>query len=172
LVSVIEQNIEAFDDFINDITIHKYCVNGYDEDNSQGYTNGRIRILIEKPDDEKESDYMVDAYYDYCYYIEFLYDERNWGYCECSPEDEGYNEEHNCCGCGCDWIAPSFRLTKEISMGGASWNGYARDYWEYKEKFYNSEKNKNEEVEKYQKEQRRKSLKEQIERLKAELKEL
>ena len=115
---------------------------------------------------------MVDAYYDYCYYIEFLYDERMWGYCDCTFEDEGYDETHRCCGRGCDWIAPSFRIVKEITLGGASWEGYAKDYWEYENKFYNIEKNKNEEVEKYQKEQRRKSLKEQIERLQEELKTL
>ena len=172
VVSVIDQQIEKCTEFMEDISKHTYYINGYDEDTSQGYTNGRIRVLIEKPEDEKESHYMVDAYHNYCYYIEFVYDERSWGYCECTPEDKYYNPKHGCCGMGCDWYAPAFRIEKSISLGYGKWEGQAKDYWEYQEKFYTNEQNKNEEVEKHQKEQRIKSLEEQIHRLQKELSEV
>ena len=101
--------------------------------------------------------------------IEFLYDERMWGCCGARKMRLWWT--HRCCGRVVINFS-SFRIVKEITLGGASWEGYAKDYWEYENKFYNIEKNKNEEVEKYQKEQRRKSLKEQIERLQEELKTL
>jgi hypothetical protein len=89
LVSAVDQQIDECKEFMNTISKYQYHINGYEEDHSQGYTNGKIRILIEKPDEEKESDYMMDAYYDYCYYIEFRDDERMWGYCECAPGMSG-----------------------------------------------------------------------------------
>lgn len=172
LVSVVEQNIDQCKEFIEDISKNRYYINGYEEDNSEGYTNGKIRILIEKPDEEKESEYMVDAYHDYCYYIEFLYDERMWGYCQCSPEDEGYNEKHKCCGHGCDWTAPAISITKEINSGYYKWQGDEADYWTYKEEFLTNEQNKNEEVEKYKKEQEKESIRRQIASLQSKLDEL
>jgi len=172
IVSVVDQQIENCKEFIDDITMHTYLINGYDEDNSMGYTNGKIRILIEKSDDEKESEYMIDAYYDYCYYIEFLYDERHWGYCECTPEDEGYNEKHKCCGYGCDWSASAFRIEKVISLGGYSWKGQERDYWEYQEQFESNEQNKNKEVDKFKLEKEKQYLRDKIKELQDELNEL
>ena len=40
---------------------------------------------------------------DFKYEITFSYDERNWGYCECSPGDPDYREDKHCCGHVCDW---------------------------------------------------------------------
>lgn len=172
MVSVIDQQLEKCKEFLEDITENTYNINGYDEDISGGYTNGKIRILIEKPDSEKESEYMFDAYYDYCYYIEFVEDERNWGYCQCTPSDSSYNEKHGCCGSGCDWHAPAFRLEKSISLSGGKWIGQECDYWKYENKFNDNEQNKNDEVEKYQLEQKRKSIQNRIAELKKELEEL
>lgn len=169
IVSVIDQQLENCKEFMDVIENKKWLINGYDEDSSGGYTNGRIRILIEKPDEEKESEYMVDAYENYCYYIEFRYDERPWGYCECNSDYEGYNPKYNCCGTGCDWVAPAFKITKEIDMYYGSWNGYEKDYWEYKEKFEQNEENKNAEVEKYKKEQTKEFLLKQIKELQNKL---
>ena len=112
---------------------------------------------------------MVDAFYNYCYYIEFLYDQRDWGYCDCSPNDSQYNARHSCCGMGCDWTAPAFSLTKEIGLHHASWNGYERDYWEYEEKFNENESNKNKLVEEYRKEMKKKAIMSEIKRLESQL---
>jgi len=173
IISVVDQQIENCKEFIDDIATHTYLINGYDEDNSMGYTNGKIRILIEKLNDEKESDYIIDAYYDYCYYIEFTKDERHWGYCECEPEDEGYNEKYRCCGNnGCDFTAPSFRIEKVINLGNYVWKGQEKDYWEYQEKFESNEQNKNKEVEKFKLEKEKQYLKDKIKELQDELDEL
>lgn len=172
MVSAIDQHIEECKEFIDDISNNTYCINGYDEDNSDGYTDGKIRILIEKPEEQKESERMMDAFYNYSYYIEFLHDDRYWGYCQCDSDDVNYNENHKCCGMGCDWTAPRFNLTKEIDMGCNSWTGQEKDYWEYEDNFNNNDKNKKEEVEKFIKEQRIKRIKVEIENLQKELKNI
>ena len=169
IISVIDQQIENCKEFIDDITRHTYCINGYDEDYSGGYTNGKIKILIEKSEDEKESEHWVDAYYDYCYYIEFLYDERYWGYCECTSEDEGYNEKYKCCGYGCDWNSPAFSIEKVVSLGNYAWVGQERDYWKYEEQFESNEQNKNEDVEMFKLEQEKQNIRNRIVELQEKL---
>lgn len=176
VISVIDQQLDKCTEFLEDISKNTYCINGFDEDTTGGYTNGRIRILIEK-DDKKESDlttgvYYNYCYYNYCYYINFLYDDRMWGYCQCTPEDEGYNEKHDCCGNSCDWHAPSFRIEKVITIDSGSWDGQQKDYWKYEEQFLVNEQNKNVEVEKFEREQKRKNLENQIKKLQEELSEL
>lgn len=164
VVSIIDQQIENYKEFMEDITNNTYCINGYERDNTGGYTKGKIRILIENPEE--------DAYYNYYYYIEFLHDERMWRYCQCEHGDNGYNEKYQCCGDGCDWYAPAFRLIKEIELGCSSWEGQEKDYWEYIKKFEANEQNNHAEVEKLIKEQQKRDLEIQIKKLQNELEAL
>lgn len=163
MVSVVEQQIDKYKEFMEDLQTKNWLINGYDEDTTGGYTNGRIRILIEKTEEEYE---------DYCYYIEFLYDERNRGYCQCTSEDDGYDKEHGCCGIDCDWTAPAFIITKEVSMGYNTWEGQQRDYWEYEKRFNLKQENKNKEIEEYKKQQKKARILEEMKRLLNELNEL
>jgi len=172
IISAIDQQLDKCTEFLDDISKNKYSINGYHEDESGGYTNGKIRILIEKPDNEKESDLFVHTYCDYCYYIEFLYDERHWGYCECTPEDKGYNQKHHCCGINCDWDSSAFKIEKVVNLGYYSWKGQEKDYWEYKEKFEANEQNKNKEVEKFKSEEKKQNLINRINELQEELDKL
>lgn len=172
MVSVVDQNIEDCKDFINDIKNKEWYINAYNEDHSNGYTNGEIEILILKPKEEQEDELTIENFEDYCYCIEFLFDERYWGYCECTPNDKGYNEKYKCCGVDCDWVAPAFRITKKIHLGYYSWAGYEKDYWKFKEQFEKNEKNKNKEIEEYKKQQRIKQIHKEIERLNKELNKL
>ncbi|WP_440110144.1 hypothetical protein [Paenibacillus sp. QZ-Y1] len=151
MVSVVDQQLENCKEFMKDITEHRYSINGYDFD--EYYANGKIRVLIEKPEEERESEMMYDAYCNYCYYIEFCYDERYWGYCDCQPSYKEYDEKHGCCGSGCDWVAPRFYIEKSISLGGGVWEGLERDYWEYEKKFNEDQDNKNTYVEEMKKKQ-------------------
>jgi hypothetical protein len=172
VVSVIDQQLDKCTEFLEDISKNTYCINGFDEDTTDGYTNGRIRILIEKPQNEEESEYMYDSNTNYIYYINFLYDQRNWGYCQCTPDMEGYNEEHECCGCGCDWYAPSFSIEKVTTVGYGVWEGQERDYWDYKKKFLTNEQNNKEELVKILKEQEKKRLEGEIKALQNKLNSL
>lgn len=77
---------------------------------------------------------------DYQYEIDFLYNQRDWGYCQCTPNMNDYREDKNCCGHGCDWWAPSFEIRKSYCMGKQSWNGDEHDYWDFEDEFYMSDK--------------------------------
>ena len=104
--------------------------------------------------------------------MEFLYDERPLGYCDCEYEDEGYNEKYECCGYSCNFTAPSFRIEKITDLNYCTWNGSESDYWEYKEKFESNRQNNNKEVEKYKLEQKKQDLIYRIKELQDELDEL
>ena len=110
------------------------CDIRHENDHSGGYIDGKFEIYLYKNDSRDE--YMVSGEFaPYHYEIELLHDDRMWGYCECTPNDEGYNAEHNCCGDGCDWTAPSFRLTKIEHIAYASFKGYQKDMWELEEQW-------------------------------------
>ncbi|MEC4565443.1 DUF5320 domain-containing protein [Paenibacillus sp. CMAA1739] len=164
MVSVVDQHLDRYSEFIEEISNNNYLINGYDKDNTGGYTNGRIRILIEKPEEETKCDY--------CYFIEFGFDERYWGYCQCKPDDEGYSVKHECCGNDCDWVAPSFHIEKCIYIGGDSWDGCENDYWKYEQKYYEEENNKNTYLDNYLKEQEKIRLQEQLKVIQSRLSEL
>ena len=168
IISVIDQQLDNCKEFIDDITMHTYRIENYDEEYSGGYTNGRIKILIKKPN--KENEYTINTYYNYIYYIEFLYDERSLGYCECEPEDKGYNDKYECCGYNCNFTAPSFRIEKITNLGYYAWDGSQSDYWEYKDKYELD--NKNEEIEKIKLEQKKQELKDRISKLQEEYNKL
>jgi len=169
MVSVIDQQIENCKEFLDDITKNTYYINGYDEDYSGGYTNGKITILIRKLDNNKEE--YVD-YYNYYYCIEFNWDERHLGYCECTSKDKNYNDKHKCCGIECDFIAPSLNISKIINLGNYSWEGQEKDYWRYEDQFKINEQYKNKEIIKFRIKQKRKQLKDKIVKLKKELEKL
>lgn len=138
LIAPISQHLHKYTEFINEISTHNYCINGYDKDNTGGYTNGRIRILIEKEHTD-DSCMEFERYGDYCYYIEFEYDDRYWGYCQCTSDMTDYRDDKGCCGHGCDFVAPAFRVTKEYNLGYDSWSGDEHDLWKFEDNFYKSE---------------------------------
>lgn len=77
---------------------------------------------------------------DYQYEIDFLYDPRDWGYCECTLDMTDYREDKHCCGHGCDWWAPAFEIRKSFKIGNHSWNGDEHDYWDFEDEFYADDK--------------------------------
>ncbi|MGL4451070.1 MAG: hypothetical protein ACRCTZ_07775 [Sarcina sp.] len=79
--------------------------------------------------------------------IRLTYAERYWGYCECNPEDEGYDLRHNCCGNGCDWVAPVFEIYTEYNMGRSEFNGVQHDIWDLEDKYNNIDLVKKKELE-------------------------
>ena len=80
-----------------------------------------------------------------------------------------YNEKYKCCGNGCDWNSPAFRIEKITDLNYCTWDGLERDYWEYQEQFESNEQNKNKEVEKFKLEQEKQYLKDRINELQEEL---
>lgn len=109
------------------------------------------QILITEPDNDyygickaivgfHVSDKVYDGLEDCQYEINFNYDPRDWGYCECTSDMEDYREDKHCCGHGCDWWAPAFEMRKSFSVGSHEWDGDEHDYWNFEDEFYASDK--------------------------------
>lgn len=154
MVSVLDQQLDNCSDFMNVLKEENWLVNGY--------INGKIRVLIENKG-------KSNTFKDCCYYINFLHDKRHWGYCECSPEDEGYNEEYDCCGNGCDWDAPAFSIEKVERVCCGIWDGLAKDYWQYEDKFNKIQTIKSIKLEQYKKEREKAQILEAIKKLQNKL---
>lgn len=107
------------------------------EKDHDGYSNGKFEIWLYRYETgELESeDYVHEEYPNYHYELNLTFEERYWGYCMCSSEDDGYNAEHACCGNGCDWIAPSFDLYKIENISHSSFNGVEKDLWKIEEEW-------------------------------------
>lgn len=98
----------------------------------------------------------------YHYEIHFPYEERYWGYCECMPGDEGYDERRLCCGHGCDWNAPVVTVYKCYDVDYGEWNGDEHDYWDFEDAFYKDDLELKARIEEEAKQQRIKDLERQI----------
>lgn len=101
---------------------------------------------------------------DYDYLLSFTYDERDYGYCMCTPDMDDYREDKHCCGHGCDATFCEFSLEKILHIKRDSWNGDAHDYWKFEDEFYLN----NEELATKKREEDKKRM---IEELKNKIKE-
>ncbi|HAU87500.1 MAG TPA: hypothetical protein DCW90_19040 [Lachnospiraceae bacterium] len=120
----------------------------------------------------QDGDYNYYRDYDspsYNYEICFSYDERNWGYCECTPDMEDYREDKKCCGHGCDASFCSFSLHKINHIVSDSWHGDEHDYWDFEDEFYMDDK---ELADKKNKEETERKIRELQKRISADSKKL
>jgi hypothetical protein len=138
------------------------------------------QILITEPDNDyygickaivgfHVSDKVYEGLEDYQYEINFNYDPRDWGYCQCTSDMEDYREDKCCCGHGCDWWAPAFEMRKSFSVGSHNWNGDEHNYWEFEDEFY---KENRELAEKEANESKEREIKELKARIEADTKKL
>ena len=111
-------------------------------------------IIIENPTDEyngivdvsinliKYSDDYLFGFEkpNYDYKLCFSYDERNWGYCECTPDMPDYREDKHCCGHGCDASFCAFELHKIVHVINDTWDGDEHDYWDFEDELSGSDK--------------------------------
>lgn len=118
----IKQRADDIEYLYNDKDAYKHEFH-YNTDLTGGYTNGEICIQLLKST-ENPRDYA-----DYHYEIKLLNDPRYFAYCQCTPEDEGYDPMHECCGEGCDWEAPRVEIIKVQGMSTFSFNGIERTLW-------------------------------------------
>lgn len=126
----------SYTDFIEDLDYYSdYCVLINEPDNSY---NGIIDVLIElvKYTDKDYCDYGCP---DYSYKLSFSYDERYYGYCECTPDMPDYRKDKECCGHGCDADFCEFDLYKIIRTNHGSWQGDEHDYWDFEDNFYKTD---------------------------------
>lgn len=159
-------NYKCYDEFCSDLRdCDEYDIVIHDSD----YYICKVNVIFFN---ENKDDWIGMEESNFRYEIAFSYDERNWGYCECSPDDKDYREDKHCCGHGCDWNAPWIMVRKSFLVSEHSWSGDEHDYWDFEDKFY---LNDNEEKEKKlltEREYKIKILKETIENAQRELKKL
>lgn len=104
------------------------------------------QIVIDDPNNEYEIInvsiyiYEFNESLDYHYQLKFYYEDRNYGYCECTPDMEDYSEDKHCCGHGCDATFCRFEFKKVLNVFGGGWEGDEHDYWDFEDEFYASEK--------------------------------
>lgn len=134
------QNQKVLDPLLSDMDVWKVNIH-HDEDTTEGYTYGKYNIYlwdyVDKDTEEEDDDYSHNydqKHPDYHYEIELTKDDRYWGYCDCVPEMKLYNEKYNCCGNGCDWVAPSFTLSK-VEQNYGKFDGEEMDIWELEKKW-------------------------------------
>lgn len=156
-VSVLEQNLnnDKYKELHKDLEKLEWHLVFLDEENY--YINSKIQIVFE------------DRNIPYSYMITFEYDNRYWGYCQCSKEDADYDARYDCCGHGCDWSAPKFSITKETYLGSSSFKGDEHDYWDFKDNYYSVTEKDKQEQERLSK---IKALKEEKAKIEKELNEL
>jgi hypothetical protein len=157
----IMQNTESIQSLIDDC--EKYYFDFNHSINPDGYSDGKIAVYLYSNDPGE--DYGWQSSLDYHYEIDLLFDERMWGYCDCRPEDEGYNPIANCCGMGCDWTAPRVSISKHTGIGHFNFDGYERDLW-------NAEKKWGLSSDEYETEQKEKQKQQQMKWLDDQIKEL
>lgn len=161
------QNKEVLHSLLSDLEKWKMDIH-HQEDKTEGYTFGKwVIYLWDYESEEQDSDselYRDDSKSpNYHYEIELTRDGRYWGYCECTPDMEGYNEKYKCCGDGCDWVAPSFTLSKVEECYG-KFKGDERDLWKLEGKWEEHLGSYNKKL----KEKRLRNIEEQLKRLEEE----
>lgn len=161
LLQSMTKNEDKYKEFLSDlekysdyqITIHK----------SNNDWNGIVDAfvnLIKYTNDEDMRDCDIP---DFDYELQFFYDERHWGYCQCTPDLEDYREDKQCCGHGCDATFCSFSLHKILNVTTDEWHGDEHDYWDFEDEFYKEDRELAEKKEKERKEREIVELKARIE---------
>ena len=168
-----KNNTDRYKDFIEDLD--KYSDYGlYIEDSQHDY-NGLVDIgitLVKYINDANYPEFTDYDNPDYDYKFTLAYDERNWGYCECTPDMSDYREDKHCCGHGCDASFCSFELHKIVHVIKDTWHGDEHDYWEFEDEFYASDKELSDKKAEEDRLRKIEELKNQIETASKKLKEL
>ena len=144
-------NLEKYSDY--QITIHK----------SNNDWNGIVDAFVNLIKYTNDGDMIDCDIPDFDYELQFFYDERHWGYCQCTPDMEDYREDKQCCGHGCDATFCSFSLHKILNVTTDEWHGDEHDYWDFEDEFYKEDRELAEKKEKERKEREIVELKARIE---------
>jgi hypothetical protein len=124
---LIQQHNVLEENLLKELQMYEHEIQIEQRNYDDWHNEGVIEILFVDPN--PESNMLFDRYLPFTYKIKISCDERNWGYCECKPTDKGFNPIHDCCGHGCDWSAPEFRIVYEKGCVYARWDGDQSDYW-------------------------------------------
>ncbi|MEQ6355129.1 hypothetical protein ABNX05_10920 [Lysinibacillus sp. M3] len=103
------------------------------------YENSTYSIDYNEPDEFDEySNGWLEIYEmntPVTFTIELDIGQTQGNYCECKPDDEGYDSDKDCCGIDCDVHLPKVSIVKEVRMLDYEFQGYERDLWVLEEKW-------------------------------------
>ena len=167
-----DNNTDKYKEFISDL--RNWSDYGIIIENPVNEYNGIVdaTITLIKYSDEESDYYQVYDTPGHDYKLCFSYDERNWGYCECTPDMPDYREDKHCCGHGCDASFCAFELHKIVHVINDTWDGDEHDYWDFEDDFYKDDKELADKKAEEDRLREIKELKNQIETASKKLKEL
>lgn len=113
--------------------------------------------------------YLTNKQFYPSYKIDFICDNRYYGFCECTPDMPDYREDKHCCGHGCDAVFYQFNLYKILPCTSGFWEGDEHDYWNFEDEFYLNDK---ELAKKKEKENREREIEELKNKIKSDQKRL
>lgn len=147
LIAPLVQNLSnaEYKEFIDVILDHEYSIN-YEEDKSDGYTNGSVTVNILSNNNTENTDACYwDTFENFSFKIEFGYDDRD------------------------EWMAPTFNIERIDYISKNSWNGSEQEFNDFKDTFYNINKELAEEKARIEKEAKIEYLMKNIETMQKEL---
>lgn len=167
LLQSMTKNEDKYKEFLADLEKYSdYQISIHKSNNDWNGIADAFVNLIKYTNDEDMRDCDIP---DFNYELQFFYDERYWGYCQCTPDMEDYREDKHCCGHGCDAIFCSFSLHKILNITTDNWNGDKHDYWDFEDEFYKEDR---ELAEKKAKERKEREIVELKARIEADTKKL
>lgn len=135
-----QNNILGYNSFVEDLNAYpNYSITVTD---SQNKYNGIIDVEVNlvKFIECGDNDFPDSESPNYSYKLCFSNEERNYGYCLCTPDMLDYREDKQCCGHRCDAEFCICSLYKVVHIATAKWNSDEHDYWEFEDKFWKEEK--------------------------------
>jgi len=103
------------------------------------YENGSYIIDYNEPDDH---DYSSNGWFEIynmsnstSYNIELDIGDMRGSYCQCTPDDAGYNSDKNCCGVQCDAHLPGVSIIKTSKVISYEFQGHECDLWKLEKKW-------------------------------------
>lgn len=173
LISTLCQSFEKdeilYNQFIFDLEVTDHYDILISDSNNDYYGICKADVYFYETPDEKNN---YESELNFKYEIDFTYDERNYGYCECTSSDPDYREDKQCCGHGCDFDAPKFEMRKSLLISNCSWDGDEHDYWDFEDKFYANDNEENRKKKLMEREYKIKDLEETIRNAQKQLNEL
>lgn len=134
-------NPDKYKDFISDLDNYpEYNVLINESKNTYNGIIDVVVILTRCNPYENTKSFVNYVSPEYHYNFEFSYDERHWGYCDCTPDMPDYREDKHCCGHGCDTAFCEFELYKALHITKDTWQGDEHDYWDFEDEFYIDDK--------------------------------
>lgn len=131
-----EDNTKTYFHFVEDLDFYSdYNIDVVDSANDY---NGIVDVYINLVKFTEE-EYGMPLYPSYDYKISFEFEDRHWGYCECTPDMPDYREDKQCCGHGCDATFCEFNLYKIMKVTHGFWKGDKHDYWDFEDDFYKTD---------------------------------